>query len=308
LASDIRGSGLRGGAEVERTLRAFISRHFRYLTTIPSTLIIVMISGFPIAYVIYISFFVRNLLQGQIYFTGLTNYVGILMDPMFWKYLKLTCIYMVMSVAIGFPLSLLIAWALDQTGKVKLLFLSIILLPWLIPVIATSIMWRWLLHDIYGLINIVLLNMKIISAPINWLGESGTAMLCLILTDIWYRNPFDILILYAGMQRVPPELNEAANMDGAGSWRFFRHIVLPEIKPDILIVLVIRTMFVFREVGLPFTLTRGGPGESTEVLAVRVYKLTNLFLRQGQGATISVLMLVITLMIVLAYFRALKRD
>jgi len=175
-------------------------------------------------------------------------------------------------------------------------------------VAATAIMWKWLLHDVYGLINIVLLKIGLIAAPISWLGRPTTAMLSLIVTDIWFRNPFDILLLYSGMKRVPIEMTEAAKIDGANSWKCFRYITLPEIKPDIMIVLVIRTMFVLREVGLPFALTRGGPGDSTEVLGIWVYRLTNLSLRQGMGATVSVILLIITFIVALFYLRLLRRK
>ncbi len=289
-------------------VRKFINKHFKYITTVPSTVLLVLLTGFPLVYVIYISFFVKNVMQGEEYFTGLGNYIGIFKDPTFWHYLKLSLQYTFFSVAAGFLISLLVAYILDQTKRARGLLLSVILIPWLLPVVTTAIMWKWLFHDIYGLINIVLLKLNLVSAPVNWLGSPDTAMFCLVLTDVWFRNPFDILLLYSGMKRIPLELIDAAKIDGANSWKCFRYITLPEIKTDILIILVIRTMFVLREVGLPFALTRGGPGDSTEVLAVWVYKLTNLSLRQGMGATVSVIMLLLTCVIVLAYLRLLKNK
>lgn len=288
-------------------MRRWINRYFQYVTTVPAIVLVILIAVFPLCYVVYTSFFVNNLMQGKHYFNGIGNYKDLLTSSAFWTQLGLSAQYTVWSVSIGFLCSLAIAYALDKRVKRDRVFKSIFLIPWLIPIIASAIMWKWLLHDVYGLVNYVGMKIGILDAPVNWLGNPKTALGCLILVEIWYRNPFDILILSSGLKRVQQELYEAARADGANAWQVFLHIILPEIRPEILLALVIRTTFALRESGLPFAFTNGGPGVSTETLAMSIYKTTNLSLKYGSGATASVMLLVISVCITLLYYRLLGR-
>ena len=290
-------------------MRKFINRHFKYITTIPAIVLVILIALFPLCYVIYTSFFVNNLMQGKYYFNGFGNYTGLLTSSSFWSQLGLSARYTVFSVVIGFLCSLCVSYILDRCVKRDRIFKSIFLIPWLIPIIASAIMWKWLFHDVYGLINYIGMKIGLLSEPVNWLGSPATALGCLIVVEIWYRNPFDILILSSGLKRVQKDLYEAARTDGADAWQVFIHIILPEIQPEILLALVIRTTFALRESGLPFAFTNGGPGTSTETLAMSIYKTTNLSLKYGNGATASVILLIISVAITLTYYRLLgKRN
>jgi len=123
------------------SVREYINKHFNYLTTIPSTVLLFAVTGFPLAYLIYISFFVKNVMRGELYFAGLGNYLAVLKDPSFWHYFLLTLQYTVVSVAVGFLSSMLIAHILDQRKLGRGVLLSVVLIPWLLPVAATAIMW-----------------------------------------------------------------------------------------------------------------------------------------------------------------------
>ncbi|HEX7021635.1 MAG TPA: sugar ABC transporter permease, partial [Trueperaceae bacterium] len=205
-----------------------------------------------------------------------------------------TFTYVAGAVVLGVIVSFVVSSLLNSLKGSRWFYFPIILLPWMIPKVAIAIMWKWMLHDIYGIFNIILVNAHILNNPFHWLGHPVTAMLALILADVWYRAPFSILLLYAGMQRVPKEIHDASVMDGANSWQYFRYVILPYIKPELLISLVVTTMFVFREFGLPFVLTNGGPGDATKVLALTIYRQGNLLLRQGYASALSVMMLLIT--------------
>lgn len=289
-------------------MRRFVNRHFQYITTVPAIALVILIALFPLGYVVYTSFFVNNLMQGKYYFTGIGNYAALLTGRPFWAQLGLTARYAALSVSIGFLCSLCVSYVLDRCVKRDRVFKSIFLIPWLIPIIASAIMWKWLFHDVYGLINYVGTKTGLLSEPVNWLGSPATAMGCLILVEIWYRNPFDILILSSGLKRVQKDLYEAARVDGADARQVFLHIILPEIRPEVLLALVIRTTFALRESGLPFAFTNGGPGASTETLAVSIYKTTNLSLKYGSGAAASVILLTLSVAITLFYYRLLGRK
>ncbi|MCD6574993.1 sugar ABC transporter permease [Candidatus Aerophobetes bacterium] len=283
----------------------FVDSKFCYISTLPALIVIVLVVGFPTVLNFYMSFFVKNLMRQATYFNGVGNYVSLVQDPVFWSYLAHTGIYTGGSVAIGFTLALCLALALNSEIRFRPFFIVAILLPWMTPAVSGCIMWRWIIHDIYGLLNFFLIKLGILHQNFFWLGNSFTATLLLILVDAWYRIPLSALILFAGMQRIPLELYDAAKVDGAGRWYFTKNITIPLIKPEILIALVIQSMFTFREFGIPFLFTGGGPGDSTETLALYIYKVGNLFLREGYAASLSVVMFIIITIFVVGYFKAI---
>lgn len=286
----------------------FIDKRFCYVCTLPALIVISVVVAFPTLHGLYTSFFVRNLLRRKIYFNGFQNYLTLFQDPQFWGDLERTAIYTTGSVVIGFTLAFCLALALNGGVRFRVVFIVAILLPWMTPPVSGSIMWKWIIHDIYGLLNYLLLKIGIIDQNVFWLGTPVTAMLFLIILDAWYRIPLSALILFAGMQRVPGELYDAARVDGAGSWQTIRHVTIPFVRHEILITLVIHTMFTFREFGFPYLLTGGGPGDKTQTLALSIYKTANLFLRQGYAATMSIIMFIMITAFVTGYFKAIKRK
>lgn len=286
----------------------FIDKKFYFITTFPAFFVVLVVVAFPTLYGLYTSFFVRNLLRRKIYFTGFNNYIVLFQDPGFWSDLYRTVIYTVGSVLIGFTLAFLLALALNSGVRSRVVFIVAILLPWMTPPVSGSIMWKWIVHDVYGLLNYILLKLGIIEQNVFWLGVPATAMFFLIVLDAWYRIPLSTLILFAGMQRIPGELYDAARVDGAGSWQTTWHVTIPFIRPEILIALVIHSMFTFREFGFSYLLTGGGPGDKTQVFALSIYKNANLFLRQGYAAAMSVVMFIMITAFVAGYFKAIKTE
>jgi len=283
----------------------FIEKYFPLLSTIPAIIIISLVVGFPTFYVFYTSFFERNLMIQRIRFIGIHNYIKIFQDPYFWGYLGNTSIYVIGSVVIGFVLALILSLALYNVKKFRGIFMTIILLPWLIPIVSAAVMWKWMFHDLYGLLNIIFLNIELIKKPIVMMSSGITAMIILIWVDVWFRVPFATLILFAGMQRINEDIFDVARIDGASTIQILTKIFLPLIRPEIFMVLVVHTMFAFREVGLPYILTGGGPGDSTETLALYIYRIGSVFLKQGYASALSVIMLLITMCFVFVYFKVI---
>src|SRR5574337_1640040 len=157
---------------------------------------------------------------------------------------------------------------LHQPFRGRGLFRAFVLIPWAVPTVVSAKMWEWILNPDFGILNYLLMQTGLVSTPINWLGDRVVAMHALILADVWKTSSFATLILLAGLQMIPEELYEAAQVDGAGRWRTFRLITLPLLQPSILIVLLFRTLDAFRIFDLVYVLTGGGPANTTETLSV----------------------------------------
>lgn len=285
-----------------------VDRHFGIVTTAPAFIVVLIVVAFPTVHGLVTSFYTRNLLRRQNFFSGLDNYIALFQDPIFWADLLRTFIYTAGSVALGFTLAFMLALALNRNIWLRFLFIIAILLPWMTPPVSGTIMWKWIVHDVYGILNFFLVKVGILEQNVFWLGNEVSAMIFLIWLDAWYRIPLSTLILFAGLQRVPDEMYDSAQMDGASDWQVTWHITIPFIKHEILIALVIHSMFTFREFGLPYLLTGGGPGDKTQTLALSIYKTANLFLKQGYAAALSIVLFILITLFVLGYFKAIKKE
>jgi len=272
----------------------------------PSVLVVLVVVGIPTLELIRDSFYVREILYGRIYFAGLEHYLGLLSDPLFLRYLGNTLIYVFFSVTFGLLIGLVLALAINTIRALNALFLTLLLIPWMIPDVAAGIMWRWIFDQIFGVLNAVLLAGGLITRPVYWLGKMPNAMIAVIIIEVWTKVPVIMLLIYAGLQRIPRELEEAMTIDGAGRWSRFWKLTVPFIMPEILFALSITTMFTLRSFGIVYIVTGGGPGDKTEVVATYIYKVGQLFMRQGLAAAMSVVLLLITVVLLLIYLRAIR--
>lgn len=283
-------------------------RYFKWVILVPAVITLLVAAVLPLIWMLVTSFYTDNILTGVHEFRGLGNYIQLLTDPQIWHFIANTVIYVVFSVGVGFPIALGIAKLLSLRIRFRVLWIVAIILPWVFPKIAGAIMWTWMLDQQYGVLNYLLNRIGLINDFIAFLAHTGTAFATIIWVDLWYWTPFAILILFGGFSRIPNELAEAARMDGANAWQVFRHIELPYIMPEILAVLLLRTMFSFREFGIPFLLGNGSPGRTTEILGLTIYKFTVSRLQLGLGAALSVVLLLIMIVILAFYFRVIRVD
>jgi multiple sugar transport system permease protein len=170
-------------------------------------------------------------------------------------------------------------------------------------------MWKWVLNDTNGALNFILMNLGILKQPLAWLSLPNLTMLVLTQVHAWTTIPFIMVILLAGLQTIPHELYEVAEIDGAGSVQKFRAITIPMLMPSIQSSVMLSTIFAFRTFDIVFTLTGGGPGEQTEMLVTYVYNTAFVFGRLGYAAALSVIMVIISMMIVMLFVKILPaRD
>lgn len=282
------------------------SRFNAYLLLSPSAATLALVAVFPILYVLYLSF------SGFYYgnrtgFVGLRNYISILTDPNFYASLEATVIFMVGSVVGQLILALIFALVINHSRRLESGVRLVALLPYMVSMVAGGVTFRWLLNTEFGLVNSVSLSLGIINQPINFLGEPAYAMASIIIAHLWSSTPLATLILLAGMKSISTDVYESAEIDGAGFFTKFLSITVPLIRPQIIVVLLIQTMFSFRHFPLPYAMTGGGPGVTTKVLAMLLQeKMT--FLVFGYNSALSVIMMLITLGIAFFYLKLMTAE
>ena len=197
--------------------------------------------------------------------------------------------------------------AAHQPLRFRWLLRSIIILPWALPTIVNALMWRWIDNAEYGSLNALLTQTGIIHEYQPWLSNSDTAMWMIVLADVWKLTPLCAILLLAGLQSVDREVVEVAQVDGAGPVSLFRHIVLPLILPVVLVVLVLRTMEAFKVFDIIWIMTRGGPANSTQTVAIYAYQTAYQGFDFGRGAALGYLIALVIMVLAAIYLRLLGR-
>lgn len=286
----------------ESAYEEFVSEYFPYLMSAPSFLWVMLVVGFPTIYLVYLSV-TQNALSiiQPVEFVGLENIVAVLRSPDFWTIFVQTWVYAIAVVGIGLPLQIGITLGLNADLPYKRAWQTLIILPWAIPFVISTLIWRLMFNPNFGLINWVLLEIGLINQSINWFSSQPTAFFTVVITTIWINTPLAVLILLAGLQTIPDRLYEAARIDGSGMWGRFRHVTLPLLWPAIVTVLMIQSLLALRGFDIIFAMTNGGPGQATTVIAIDIY---NQLIRFGNTSYASAesLVLIIMILIVLAIF------
>ena len=270
-----------------------------------SALAIVM--GFPLVYALVMALSSQTLLHPQLLpLKGLDNFITVMSDPGFWGATRLTVIYSVVTVAGEFVLGLGIALMLNRTVKMKPVYFALLTIPMAMSPVSVALIWRMLLQPNMGIVNHVIESLG--GAPVDWLGNVNLALWTMAGIDIWQQVSFVVLILAAGLASLPKDPYEAAEVDGASSWQQFWNITLPMLRPVAMITVVIQLINEFRTYDLPYVLTRGGPGTSTEVLSFFAYRRAFLGLSLNEGAAASFALLLIVLAMTVVFFALLERK
>jgi multiple sugar transport system permease protein len=274
------------------------SHRLAFLFIVPSLVFVSIFTLYPIVESFRLSFY-RMILTlpwlGQ-KMVGWENYLDLWTDPVAWQALQTTLVF----VGVTVPSELLL-------GLGMALLRAIVLIPWAIPTVVSSQMWRFIFNDRYGLFNFVLFggDTERYLAP---LANPRFAMLAIMAAEIWKTAPFAALIILAGLQTISDEIYEAASIDGATAWQRFRNVTLPLLWPALLLALLFRTIDALRVFDLVFVMTQGGPADATNVLQFYGYKKTFAEGMIGYGSAIAVTVFMISLVLALAYLRALKSE
>jgi trehalose/maltose transport system permease protein len=231
-------------------------------------------------------------------FVALANYRELLSTVVFWRSLAITLAFVALSTALELALGLLMALCLDAAYRGRGIVRAVVLIPWAVPTVVASQMWRFLFNDAYGPVAYYLLGGAAV------LADPHGAFAAVVIADVWKTSSFAALIILAGLQTIPKELLESAMIDGAGPLRRFFSVTLPLLKPALLAALLFRTIDAFRVFDLVFVMTQGGPADATNVLQYFGYKRMFADGLMGSGAAISTVVFLLTFAVSLLYIRA----
>ena len=277
-------------------------RRTAYFLTAPAAVLLVGVAIFPILFAAWLSLHRLILVLGERRLVGLGNYQYLLHDQRFWTALGNTAYFAFFSVTAELVLGLAVARLLASAAPGQRILRAAILVPWAIPAAVSGKIWAWLFNPEYGLIT------RALPGSINWLGTPGYAMPAAILVDVWKTVPFVALLIFAALRDIPEDLYRAAELDGASSWRIFRSITLPLLRPTLAVVLVLLTLDAFRVFDAIYVLTAGGPANTTETLAIYTYKTLMDAGNFGYGSTLAIATFLCVLAISVVYLRVLGLE
>ncbi|MEU8180729.1 sugar ABC transporter permease [Micromonospora sp. NPDC049047] len=251
---------------------------------------------------------VRSFVQGGAPFAGLDNYRTVLTDPAFGSTLAHTLIFTAASLVFQFSIGMALALFFHQHFPLSRTLRALILVPWLLPLIVSASTWSWLLNSDSGLVNAALGVVGI--DQVNWLTSPGWSLTSVIIANIWIGIPFNLVVLYSGLQAIPVEMYEASALDGASSWQRFRGITFPLLRPVSAITLLLGLIYTLKVFDIIWIMTKGGPTNSSATLATWSYRLGfgNLLPEFGPGAAVGNLLIVMALIAGLLYIRIQRKQ
>lgn len=261
--------------------------------------ILLIVNLLPLIFTFYLSFHEWVLYRQNVpEFVGLENWIEMLQSAKFWHALRVELIFVIGAVGIEFVFGFAIALFLNQEMRGRDFVRSLFLFPMVLPPIVAAFLWRFMLQADIGVINYFL---SFVNLDRAWLAGQTTALATLIFVDVWQFTPFVILLLLAGLQQLPQEIYEAAQVDGAGVIHQFRYLTLPLLTPTILIVLLLRIVEALKVFPTIYVLTGGGPGQATEALNFLAFIVAFNQSRMGYGATLSVSVLLMSIAIAMGF-------
>ena len=293
----------RFGSSIGGRVHRFVNEHTLAFMLGPALVVITAIFIYPVLFLFYQSLILTVPgLPAQ--FAGLDNYVTMLRSDQFWTFFEQTLIYSTGSLVITVVSGLTISLGINQVSRkwLRNTYSTLLMLAWAIPIAVVALIWRQiLLGTEFGALNMLLMNVGLISSPIAFLANPDLALIIVLLVDAWARMPFAMVVFLAGLQSIPQHLYDAAYVDGATTLQTFRAVTLPRLRPYFAIVGLITWMFAFRAFAIIFPMTNGGPGSRTTVLSIHIYRKGMVNLNFGYAAAVAVFLVVVTVVVATAY-------
>lgn len=276
---------------------------------LPAILIIFGVVIYPMMYALVMSFTSYSVRKPVMEYVGAANYAKILSDRSFWEAVGRSLVFTVGSLVPQIILGLAMAVLLNHPRlRCKTLFRGLMITPWLVPTVAVAMIFRWMFHDVYGIVNYSLMSIHAISSPVAWIANQHTAMFILILANIWRGTPMLVTMFLAGLQGISSDLYEAAEIDGANAWARFAKITFPLLMPVVMVSGVLRFIWAFNFYDLPWVMTGGGPAESTQTTPIYAYRRAFSSYRMGEGSAITIILFVILIIFAAIYFMLKNRQ
>ncbi|MFJ5219295.1 carbohydrate ABC transporter permease [Streptomyces sp. NPDC088354] len=277
----------------------------------PVTLYLALFYAYPLYRNLDLSlrdYTVRSFVQGDAPFTGLANYRKVFDDPVFAPALLHTAVFTAVCLVFQYAIGLALAVFFNQNFRLSATLRALFLVPWLLPLIVSSSTWSWMLNSDSGVVNAVLHAVGI--GPVNWLTSPSWSLTSVIIANIWIGVPFNLVVLYSGLQSIPGSLHEAAALDGANAWQRFWRITFPLLRPVSAITLLLGLVYTLKVFDIIWIMTKGGPADSSTTFATWSYQLGfgNLLPAFGPGAAVGNLLVVAALVFGLIYVRVQRKQ
>ena len=296
------------GSRFQRAADYLWQHRQAYLLIAPAGLFLLGVVGWPILETFRLSFYLSPADSTLETYVGFQHYAEILQSDIFYQLLWQTGRWVLVGVAGKTLLGLLIAVHLKGDIRGRKFFRTAFLIPWGIPYAISAVIFRWIEHPQYGYLNAILLELGLIDQGIGILGSPDIAWLGVVVADIWIGTPFMAIIFLAGLQSIPEELYEAAAIDGAEKWEQFRYITIPQLKSVILIATLLSTIWTFVSFDVIWTMTGGGPINTTSTLVIWIYQVGLQNGNLGRGAAYSVVGFLFLLVFAVIYLRIYTRG
>jgi multiple sugar transport system permease protein len=282
-----------------------------YFYILPAGVFLAAVMGFPIVFSVFMSFqkyTLETLVSRQSEFIGFDNYVAIFTNPAFRTALSHSLIFTVFSILFQFTIGLGLAILFSKAFPLSNVMRGLLLSGWQIPSVVIGTIFLWLFNLDYGLINFLLTSSHLVSEPIGWVVQADPALPAVIIANIWLGIPFNTILLSAGITGLPEDVYEAATVDGASGWQKVFFITIPLLRSTILAVLMLGFIYTLRVFDLIWIITKGGPGDATEVLPTFAYRLSFISFNFGQSSAVAVVMLLILLSAAVGYLKIAFED
>ena len=281
-------------------------QRFGWMLTAPGILLLGAVIGFPVVWALFTSLFDYTLIMPNYdTFVGFDNYAHALADDEFRHAAWVTLTFVAAIVVVEFSIGFLVALMLNSTERGKGIYYIILLCPLLMNPVVVGLIWRMLLHPTLGIVNYLLGLVGL--GPVNWLGDPTNAFITVVLVDVWHQVSFMIVLLLAGLSALPREPYEAARVEGATPLQSFWHITLPLMRPVIVVTLLIRVIFAIKTYDIIYIMTRGGPGDATDLISYFIYRRAFVGLNLGEATAFAGLLLAVILVMTAYLHRVMRR-
>lgn len=271
----------------------------------PATATVVLVTFYPVAYAFLLSAYRTSFAKVQAY-VGLGNFIALLHDSTTLQSVSRSCVFVFSSVALSMLVGYGMALLLNRDLPAKGLIRAIVVAPWVIAEVSAAIAWRWLLDPGLSPIMVALRSWTV--PDLDFLSDPIWAMIAVIVVSVWRFYPFPMILLLAALQGIPKEMDEAAAVDGASSWKRLVYVTTPLVRGPMLVATILSTLFYFNKIVVPLVLTGGGPGNATEFMTIRLYREAFYGGNLGYAAAISCLIFLVNAVVSLLYFRVLQLE
>lgn len=278
------------------------------LFIIPSILIVIILNIYPIISVFQMSLTDRTIFSTSVNFIGLGKYISIFKDKNFLIALKNSFIWTISTTFLEVLFGTLIAMLLNRKFRFRGIIRAFILVPYVIPAIVSTLIWKYMLNDMFGLVNWILIKLNFTNQPVSFLSNPKLAMLMVISVDVWTFTPFVIISVLAALQSIDINLYDAAKVDGANNWKILMNIILPLISPVLVIVALLRTVWNFHNFDIIYLLTGGGPLMNTTTLPILIYDQAFRGFDLAKSAALAVIVFIIMIVLAMMYMRVFEKQ